>query len=103
MSKVHIIEGKSEKLVSVHCPGCNMWHPFRVHGQEGQPVWSWNESHDQPTFHPSMLVNKSHPGSRCHSFVRDGKIEFLSDCHHDLKGQAVDLPDLNEEGDVING
>jgi len=31
---------------------------------------------------------------RCHSFVRDGRIEFLSDCTHALKGQTVDLPDL---------
>lgn len=31
---------------------------------------------------------------RCHSFVRDGKIEFLSDSTHKLAGQTVDLPPL---------
>lgn len=32
----------------------------------------------------------------CHSFVRNGVIEFLSDCTHALKGQHVPLPDWPE-------
>lgn len=28
----------------------------------------------------------------CHSFVRDGQIEFLSDCTHALAGKTVSLP-----------
>lgn len=27
----------------------------------------------------------------CHSFVRDGKIEFLGDCTHEFAGKTVDL------------
>lgn len=27
----------------------------------------------------------------CHSFVRNGKIEFLSDCTHELAGKTVEL------------
>lgn len=51
-----------------------------------------NGSMDKPTFRPSLLCNA---GSQavCHSFVTDGRIEFLSDCHHALAGQTVDLPD----------
>ena len=33
----------------------------------------------------------------CHSFVREGKIEFLGDCTHALKGQTVDLNDVVED------
>lgn len=29
----------------------------------------------------------------CHSFVTDGRIQFLGDCTHSLAGQTVDLPD----------
>lgn len=29
----------------------------------------------------------------CHSFVTDGRIQFLSDSTHDLAGQTVDLPE----------
>jgi len=32
----------------------------------------------------------------CHSFIRDGKIQFLGDCTHALAGQTVDLPELPE-------
>ena len=31
-------------------------------------------------------------GTCCHSFVRDGRIQFLDDCSHELAGQTVDLP-----------
>jgi hypothetical protein len=31
---------------------------------------------------------------RCHSYVRDGKIEFLNDSTHKLAGQTVPLPDM---------
>lgn len=30
----------------------------------------------------------------CHSFVTDGKIQFLADCTHELAGKTVPLPDL---------
>lgn len=35
-----------------------------------------------------------HPkwGICCHSFVTDGRIQFLGDCTHDLAGKTVDLP-----------
>jgi len=29
----------------------------------------------------------------CHTFVTDGRIQFLGDCTHALAGQTVDLPD----------
>jgi hypothetical protein len=101
MGKVHFIENQNEKLVLVHCPGCDMWHPFRVRGVPGQPIWTWNGSNERPTFSPSMLVNKDVPYARCHSFVRDGQIQFLGDSFHDLKGQTVELPDLDSDGGII--
>lgn len=60
----------------------------------GGPGWSFNGDLDRPTFSPSILVYPSHKQGRCHSFVRDGKIEFLGDCDHALKGQTVELPEL---------
>lgn len=30
----------------------------------------------------------------CHSFVTDGRIQFLDDCTHALRGQTVDLPEI---------
>jgi hypothetical protein len=77
-----------------HCPGCGYGHPFRIgHGAVDLPTWTWNGSFDKPTFTPSLLCNKDHPASRCHSFVTDGRIAFLSDCWHSLAGQTVEIPD----------
>lgn len=77
----------------IYCPGCHNSHLF-------DNRWKFNGDVDKPTFMPSMLVNGSKIikeydgetyGHRCHSFVTDGKIKFLSDCTHSMAGQTVDL------------
>jgi hypothetical protein len=76
------------------CPGCKCGHVFRV------PPWTFNGDTEKPTVGGSVLVypHKSTPPFRdtlrCHSFITDGKIQFLADCEHELKNQTVDLPDL---------
>jgi hypothetical protein len=32
--------------------------------------------------------------TRCHIFVRDGKIQFLNDCTHELAGKTVPMEPL---------
>lgn len=59
------------------------------------PVWEFNGDVLKPTFTPSMLVNKSLPKKRCHSSVKAGQIQFLSDCFHKLKNTTVALPDIS--------
>lgn len=78
-------------LYCFHCPGCEMSHPFEVNAPDGRG-WTWNGSMDNPTFTPSLLCNQ---GSNrvCHSFVTEGKIQFLSDCFHGLAGQTVEIPE----------
>ncbi|CBJ38354.1 protein of unknown function [Ralstonia solanacearum CMR15] len=95
------------------CPGCGFLHQVHVAGT-GVPVWGWNGSMDRPTFTPSVLVtgvaqmtDEEHaaymrgeglPAARplrCHSFVTDGRIQFLHDCTHALAGQTVDLPEID--------
>jgi hypothetical protein len=91
-------ESRQEQLL-FECPGCGEMRAVRVRarsdGAPSGPVWGWNESLDLPTFSPSLLVRWTHGEKReprcCHSFVRDGRIEFLSDCTHTLAGQTVDL------------
>jgi hypothetical protein len=72
------------------------------------PRWGWNNNVDAPSFTPSVLVKHGSavdptfidepgdPPTICHSFVTDGRIQFLSDCTHALAGQTVDLPDWAE-------
>jgi hypothetical protein len=106
-------EGKP-KMFLFWCPACNCGHLFT----EG--IWEWNENFDKPTISPSLLVKlvkvpkdipKNEDGTYqvdqngrivgctdevCHSFVTDGRIQFLSDCTHSLSGQTVDLVDFDE-------
>ena len=93
------------------CPGCDDVHGIHT-GPDG---WTWNGDLDLPTFTPSLLVHMTkwhgtfeehgkwtrpthanvEPGGQatCHSFVTDGRIQFLGDCTHHLAGQTVDLPE----------
>ncbi|CCW20150.1 hypothetical protein EBBID32_45210 [Sphingobium indicum BiD32] len=66
--------------------------------------WRWNGDADKPTFTPSILVRtgravdpsyeweEGDPPEVCHSFVTDGRIQFLTDCTHAFAGQTVDIP-----------
>lgn len=100
------------------CPGCDGPHRVGISGSAG-PVWQWNGCAEKPTLQPSVLVTWSEPAALgdmellrkqiadkqagriqsipqadkvCHSFVTDGRIQFLNDCTHKLAGQTIDLP-----------
>ena len=76
------------------CPGCESEHSIRTVG--GSPVWMWNGDVNSPTFIPSILVTERWSEGRtevCHSFVTDGRIQFLGDCTHQLAGKTVDVPE----------
>lgn len=109
--------------VLFYCPGCETTHAINVKpAADGtpRPIWWFNGNGDAPTFTPSVLAtnghyvaghvgecwcdyNRAHPDDVdfkcgiCHSFVTDGRIQFLSDCTHALAGQTVDLPDWRPE------
>lgn len=78
--------------LTFHCPGCDHAHSVN---HAGGLQWQYNGDEEKPTFNPSILVTKNWKETPyvCHSFVRDGKIQFLDDCTHVLKGQTIDLPD----------
>lgn len=82
--------GNGEVLLMFYCPGCQEPHGVRVQGEAG--VWEWNGDQVNATLSPSILVTRPPSDYCCHSYVRDGKIEFLGDCSHDLKGTTVEVP-----------
>lgn len=83
-----------------HCPGCKCSHFVRVAGMPSP--WTWNGDLVKPTVSPSILVRSDFDGDRpskiCHSFIRDGRIEFLGDCTHALAGQTIALEPVDGEG-----
>lgn len=83
-----------------HCPGCACGHGVWVTKRNRNGAqWTWNNDLERPTFAPSLLVTISNgpdvPKMVCHSFVRDGQIQFLGDCTHGLAGQTVPLPPVD--------
>ncbi len=96
MAKIRAIklEGHDVTTYTFYCPGCDCAHNVNS-------TWKFNEDLDNPTFKPSIFVNK--PGDFhtdtmpiCHSFIKDGKIKYLKDCSHELAGQTVELPLTDE-------
>jgi len=83
--------------IAFWCPGCDGCHTIKT----SSGGWIFDGNADAPTFSPSILVTYTGadvgkgdaPPARCHSFVRAGKIEFLSDCTHALAGKTIDLPE----------
>ena len=76
--------------------------------REGTNSWTWNGDIEKPTLRPSVL-NQGHnflggdPKDksqwikfRCHTWINDGKAQFLDDCDHEFRGQTVDLLDITE-------
>lgn len=108
--------------LNFRCPGCNEAHSVNI-GSSGASRWQWNGDIVRPTLMPSLLVrsghyvsdhrpgvdrcwcdyNRENPGNPapfscavCHSFIREGMIQFLPDCSHALAGQTVALPPWGE-------
>lgn len=75
-----------------YCPGCKTAHAVGA-------SWQFNGDFKKPTFSPSVLVhypNQPKTFYCCHSFIKDGMIQFLGDCTHDLAGQTVAIGELPE-------
>lgn len=87
--KIHCAgtDKNGQTLYMFECPGCGYSHGYYV------PRWKWNNSFERPTFTPSLLCNGHDAKTRCHLFVEDGRIRFLNDCWHALRGKTVDMLD----------
>jgi hypothetical protein len=100
---------QQEELISFFCPGCKDIHYFNV-GKDLNPYWEWNNDLIKPTVSPSLLITGVKKMTddeynvylqksilpepvpmTCHSFIRDGNIEFLNDCTHELAGKTIPL------------
>ena len=88
-----------DTCVEHFCPGCNQMHLFAIEKPFNNGAqWTWNGDVNKPTFHPSMnIVDRGIEGdmhSSCHYWLKEGKIQYLSDCTHKLKGKTIDLPKI---------
>ena len=95
------------------CDGCDTHHSYQIKNADPAkvpdtvadrwrkmytqgPLWTFNGDLKKPTFKPSLLCNGSTPveevrkrgAHRCHIFVTDGMVQYLSDCTHHLAGKT---------------
>lgn len=95
----------TERRVRQHyywCSGCDALHGIAINPDKNSlgAGWTFTGTLECPTYSPSQLsrwegtVNGKPTKRVCHTFIRNGKAEFLSDCTHALAGQTVPLPPL---------
>jgi hypothetical protein len=105
MSKFRFHKFNGLEWYEFKCPGCDEIHAVYTKkspkSKSNVPIWSFNQDIEKPTVSPSLLLwrdpfpGRDLPPYRCHSYIREGKIQFLSDCTHKFKGQTVELPDIH--------
>ena len=94
-------EGRDRAQYWFICPGCKEAHAI-------DDSWQFNGDFAKPTFSPSFLTwndpdpraaegSKFRTGWRCHSFIKDGQMQFLGDCTHALAGQTVPIPPWSDD------
>jgi len=96
--KIWASTGPQAPILTFFCPGCGGEH--NVSGA----AHSYNGDLNKPTFSPSILCTGyiAHPDHEfgkkihCHSYISEGRIQFLGDCQHALAGQTVDLPEITD-------
>ncbi len=119
MARVKVVADMDGNFYSLRflCPGCakykdGTYQSHSVHVANWLPEemgastrvtstakWTFNGDLDSPTLSPSVLTWATNPSTgadifRCHSFVTNGKIQFLGDCSHELKNQTIELPEI---------
>ena len=107
----------SDGMVAFYCPGCECSHmvdPKRwAVDMENDTIhpsvlihenWTMPDDWDPETAPKDSDDNFITQGNgkilgaiktpRCHSFVRNGKIQYLNDCTHALAGKTVDMEEI---------
>jgi hypothetical protein len=78
------------------CPACGNGHVANFDPERTGPLWNLSGSLEKPTITPSILVHypREKGGEiKCHVYITDGQIQYLSDCTHDMAGQTIPMED----------
>lgn len=101
------LDGGYHHELGFMCPGCNCRHFINdsLTKIPNVPIWTFNGDFNKPTIRASVLTRSYRKNEtngkydieidRCHSFITDGMIQFLSDCQHSLAGKTVELPEID--------
>ena len=95
MAKFKLLE-KTKGVYQFMCPGCKEIHQVWTDKEDKVSPWDFNGDINKPTISPSILVQWScgNKKFKCHSYIKNGEIQYLSDCTHELAGQIIELPEI---------
>jgi hypothetical protein len=96
----------------VFCPGC--YEASKDKYPDDQRFWlngclhcfsasvhQFDGNLERPTISPSLLCtytdHETGQNFVCHSFIKDGRIQYLGDCTHVFANQTVDLMDVPQK------
>lgn len=96
---------------SIKCLGCGCTHeiPIVEGTHYSKAKWGFNNNLEKPTFTPSLHIRTGkyadpnyidpvdwpNASKVCHSFITDGKIQYLGDCTHEYVNKTIELPDID--------
>lgn len=99
--KIVIIEGYNpDKLLAIYCPVCKENHYIPADGVplKNGSKWSFNGDYEKPTISPSINLHACNNDGRivyrCHFYIKNGYIEYCSDCSHNMKNKTIELPEI---------
>ena len=94
--------------LNLPCPLNQRIIPVIINGSRDKhngTVWSWNGDIENPTLKPSVLTNggrwdedmTKYTEYKCHTWITDGKAQFLGDCTHKLVNQTLPLLEIEAD------
>lgn len=106
-----VVKHQDKDVWMFKCPGCDKYHEIKTSWTESEkkdyeawcrrnqwtmqyPTYTFNGDVNLPTFSPAIAVDPHRPVSTCHAYIQDGRIKFLPNSWHHLRGQTVMLSDI---------
>ena len=90
-------EPKDATHIQLHLPGPlpdRILPVIQSGPRKGTHCWTWNGSIDKPTLKPSVRTKTKK--FLCHSFITDGKVQFLGDCTHEFADKTMELLEVDD-------
>lgn len=83
--------------IYIFCPACAaLGRDTGLHCMDVTKIHTFDGNYDSPTISPSLGWPAEPKDFHCHSYIKSGMIEYLSDCTHGMAGQTVELLDVPE-------
>lgn len=97
MNKCRVVQRtpKSPRYLQFILPMRGELETLQIRDQHSneRPSWEWNGSHDAPTITPSV---RHLAGDAWHYYLRDGRLQVLTDSPSGAPEMLVDVPDLDD-------